>query len=61
MKRFLLKVEGPKVNGLGEIELPRLPRKGDPLDTALGAGIVTAARPLPEPALYAGKIVCRVR
>ena len=60
MQRFLLKVEGASVKGLGEIELPWLPRKGDPLQTSLGSCIVTAVRPLPEGMAHAGKIVCRL-
>jgi hypothetical protein len=58
---FLLKVEGARARGLGEIELPRLPRAGEPLQTALGTCVVTSARRLADGVPYAGKIVCRLR
>ena len=61
MQRFVLKIEGPAMTGVEELELPRLPQEGDPLETSLGSSIVTAARLLPEGAPYAGRITCRLR
>jgi len=60
VRLFLLKVEGARAKGLGEIELPRLPRAGEPLETALGSCVVTSVRPLADGSPYAGKIVCRL-
>jgi hypothetical protein len=61
MQRFLLRIEGPAMTGVEDMELPRLPREGDPLETSLGSCIVTSARLLPEGVSYAGKIACRLR
>ena len=49
------------MRALGEIQLPRLPKEGDSLETWLATCIVTAVRPLPAPSIYAGTIVCRLR
>jgi hypothetical protein len=61
VQRFLFKIDGPSFRSLGEIELPRLPREGDALETWLGSRVVTAVRRLPELDSYAGTIVCRLR
>jgi hypothetical protein len=60
VQRFTVTIEGPNWQDVDEIELPRLPGKGEPIETKYGTCLVTQADPLPDPGPYAGKIVCRL-
>ena len=60
MKRFIVMVEGPNLNDVGEIELPRLPGEGEPIETRFGTLIVTSTEVLTGHASYQGKIVCKL-
>ena len=59
MQRFILTIEGPGWTDSDDIELLRLPEKGEPIETRLGTCIVTRAEPLPNSEHFAGKIFCR--
>ena len=60
MERFVLAVEGPGFEDLEEIELPKAPVEGDPIETELGTCIVVRTESLAEGSQYAGRIVCRM-
>lgn len=59
VERFTVTIEGPNWEDLDEVELPRLPGEGEPIETKYGTCLVTRAEPLPDSGVYAGKIVCR--
>jgi hypothetical protein len=61
MNRYILMIdmEGAGVD-VGEIELPRLPNDGDPIETKYGTCLVTSTKDEPERAPLAGTIVCRL-
>lgn len=59
MQRFTVTIEGGTWEDVDELELPRLPSKGDLIETKYGTCLVTSADPAPNPGPYAGKIVCR--
>jgi len=58
--RFILTVEGPNLEDLDEIELPRLPLEGDPVSTRFGMCLVTSTESLNNGGEFAGRIVCRM-
>jgi hypothetical protein len=60
VQRFILTVEGPNLHDSEEIELPRLPSEGDPIETRFGTCIVTSTEVLPENGSYDGAIACRM-
>jgi hypothetical protein len=57
--RFIVTIEGPGWTDVQDIELPRLPTEGETLETKFGTMLVAQAEESPNPAAYAGKIVCR--
>jgi len=60
MQRYILKVEGANLEDFEEIELPRLPSDGDPIETRFGTCVVTGTSVLPENSTHDGTIVCRM-
>ncbi len=60
MQQFILAVEGPGLENLEKIELPKAPVDGDAIETQLGTCVVIRTEPLPEDSQYAGRIVCRL-
>ena len=58
MHPFTITIEGPGWTELDEVELPRPPAVGDPIETKVGTCVVTAAD-LP-PNAERGTIVCRL-
>jgi len=60
MQQFIVTIEGHGFTDVEEIELPRLPADGDPLDTKYGTCIVTATEPLLDHEHFEGKIACRL-
>ena len=60
MRRFILTVEGPGLNDVTEIELPRLPGVGEPIETRFGTALITSAEPDESDSDFAGRIVCRL-
>jgi hypothetical protein len=60
LERFILTVEGPNFQELDEIELPRSPADGDPIETNLGTCLVVRTEPLDDSSQYSGRIVCRL-
>jgi hypothetical protein len=59
VQRFTVTIEGPNWEDVDEVELPRLPAEGEPIETKYGTCLVTRAEVFPDPAQYAGRIVCR--
>jgi hypothetical protein len=53
-------IEGSGWEDFEELELPRLPGEGEPLETKYGTCLVTQSEVLPQGGHYDGKIVCRL-
>lgn len=60
MQQFILTVEGRGFEELDEIELPRLPQEGDPIETKLGTCLVVRTESAADGSNYDGRIVCRL-
>jgi hypothetical protein len=60
MDRFIVSVEGIGWSDVEEIELPRLPNVGEPVDTQYGTLPVAETAAAPEGGPYVGKIICRL-
>lgn len=60
LHRFVVAVEGMALEEIEEIELPRLPVKGDTVSTNYGMCIVTRTEPAAEGSEFEGRIVCRL-
>jgi hypothetical protein len=60
LQRFVVTIEGHGWSDFDEIELPRLPEVGEPIDTKYGTLPVAETSASPGDSPYAGKIVCRM-
>ena len=60
MARFILTVEGSNFQEVDEIEFPRSPADGDPIETNLGTCLVLRTESLDDSSQYSGRIVCRL-
>jgi hypothetical protein len=60
LKRFVVTVEGPNLEDLEEIELPSLPREGDPIETRFGTCVVVRTESVTDSSGHEGRIVCRM-
>jgi hypothetical protein len=60
LQRFIVVVEGLPLDEYEEIELPRPPGEGEPIETRYGTCIVTRTEAAADGGQYAGKIVCRM-
>jgi hypothetical protein len=60
LQRFILTVEGPSFEEVDEIELPRSPVDGDPIETKLGTCLVVRTEALDDSSQYSGRIICRM-
>jgi len=60
IQRFIITIEGQGWSDSEEIELPRLPSEGEPLETKFGTLPVESAEPTPDGDRYDGKILCRM-
>jgi hypothetical protein len=60
VQQYIITIEGTAFTDFDEIELPRLPDDGDPLETKYGTCVVIGTEVLPEDRRYDGKIVCRL-
>ena len=60
MQRFLVTIVGPGWSDVQELELPRLPREDDLIETKYGTCVVDRSEALPKTDPYDGKIVCRI-
>ena len=56
----MVTIEGPGWEDFQDMELPRPPSEGEPLETQYGKCIVTKVDPYPGSESYSGKIVCRL-
>ena len=59
IQTFIVTIEGPGWKDLQDIELPRLPDEGEPIETKYGVCLVTHAERTPGMQRYDGTIVCR--
>jgi len=60
VQRFIVTVEGPGFQELDEIELPRPPADGDPIETNLGTCLVIRTEAADAASAYSGRILCRL-
>jgi hypothetical protein len=60
MQRFLVTIEGSSWSDFQELELPRLPKEGELIETKYGTCIVDRSEPSQTTERYDGKIVCRI-
>jgi hypothetical protein len=58
MQRFTVTIEGAGWTDVQVLELPRLPREGELIETKYGTCLVTHSESTPNPEPFAGKIVC---
>jgi hypothetical protein len=56
--RFIITIEGPGWTEFDEVELPKPPDEGEPIETKVGTCVVTRAELLPSS--DHGTIVCRL-
>jgi len=61
MQRFLVTIEGGSWSDFQELELPRLPDKGELIETKYGTCVVERSEAAPSTDRYDGKVVCSVR
>jgi hypothetical protein len=59
VQRFIVIVEGLPLEEYEEIELPRAPTQGEPIETRYGTCIVMRTEPPEEGSPYRGRIVCQ--
>ena len=59
IQTFIVTIEGPGWKDLQDIELPRLPDEGEPIETKYGVCLVTHVERTPGIERYDGTIVCR--
>jgi hypothetical protein len=60
LQQFILTVEGPNLQDLDEVELPRLPQEGDAIETRFGTCLVVRAESDTDGGNYAGRIFARL-
>jgi hypothetical protein len=58
MQRFTVTIEGAGWTDVQVLELPRLPREGELIETKYGTCLVTHSESTPNQEPFAGKIVC---
>jgi hypothetical protein len=58
--RFTVTIEGTGWTDVQQLELPRLPREGELIETKYGTCQVTHSEATPEAEPVAGKIVCSI-
>ena len=58
--RFTVTIEGTGWADVQQLELPRLPREGELIETKYGTCQVTHSEATPEAEPVAGKIVCSI-
>jgi hypothetical protein len=58
--RFTVTIEGTGWTDVQQLELPRLPREGELIETKYGTCQVTHSEATPEAQPVAGKIVCSI-
>jgi hypothetical protein len=58
--RFTVTIEGAGWTDVQQLELPRLPREGELIETKYGTCQVTHSEATPEAEPVAGKIVCSI-
>ena len=59
MLRLRITIEASTWTDFDQIELPRFPKEGDPIETKYGTCVVVRTERLPDADEYAGTVVCR--
>ena len=60
MPRFIVKIEGPNLEDIEEVELPKLPAEGDPIETRYGTCLIVQTESFDNAGQFSGQIVCRL-
>jgi hypothetical protein len=60
IQHFIITIEGPGWEDFEDVELPRLPDQGEPIETKYGTCFVTHSEEQADAERYDGKIVCRL-
>ena len=60
LQRFLVKIEGPNLEDVEEVELLQLPVAGEPIETRYGTCLIVATESLDDESPFAGQIMCRL-
>lgn len=60
VQSFTVTIEGLNWEDVDDVELPRLPAEGDPIETKYGTCVVIRTELFADRGQYAGKIVCRI-
>jgi hypothetical protein len=60
VQRFIVKIEGPNLDDVDEIELPHLPREGEPIETRYGTCLIVRSESFDDNGTYSGQITCRL-
>ncbi|HET7856592.1 MAG TPA: hypothetical protein VFL41_09060 [Gaiellaceae bacterium] len=58
MQRFTVTIEGAGWTDVQVLELPRLPREGELIETKYGTCLVTHSESIADTEPFAGRIVC---
>lgn len=60
IQHFIITIQGPGWEDFEDVELPRLPGEGEPIETKYGTCLVTQADMSPDSEKYDGQVVCRL-
>jgi hypothetical protein len=60
LQRFIVRVEGPNLTDVEEVELPQLPAVGEPIETRYGTCLIVETQPSDDASPFAGQITCRL-
>jgi hypothetical protein len=60
MPRYIVTIEGQGFKDLQVLEMPWLPKTGDPIETRFGTCLVTESEALEGNDQYTGRITCRL-
>jgi len=60
LQRFIVKIEGPNLQDIEEVELLQLPVEGEPIETRYGTCLIVATESLDDDSPFAGQITCRL-
>jgi hypothetical protein len=60
LQRFIVKIEGPNLEDIEEVELPQLPAEGDPIETRYGTCLILRTESFDDNGPFGGQIVCRL-
>jgi hypothetical protein len=58
--RYIIIIQAATFEDVDNVELPRSPQPGEPIETKIGRCIVTSTESMPAESQYAGKIICHL-